>query len=120
MVVLAGMWDLRLGPRLPIGERVELGLDVGIGFLGRYPIIIDAGAQEDVATTVSYFYQQGRFFFPLSGIGVRYRPGDRFDVGADLRVYFPLFHAWDGEARPFADQMLGSLTVSFGLLPADR
>ena len=27
-------------------------------------------------------------------------------VSATFRIYYPLFHAWDAEGRPFADQLM--------------
>jgi hypothetical protein len=58
----------------------------------------DAKAQTSAVKT--YMWEKGRWFFPFLGAGVDFSVNERFILGGDFRVYFPLYKLWTGEKTP--------------------
>jgi hypothetical protein len=58
----------------------------------------DAGAQTSAVKT--YVWDKGRWFFPFLGAGVDFSVTERFLLGGDFRVYFPVYKLWTGERTP--------------------
>jgi hypothetical protein len=58
----------------------------------------DAQIQTDAIR--EYFWEQGRWFFPVLGLGLDYKINEKFLMGLDFRTWFPLYRAWSGEDLP--------------------
>jgi hypothetical protein len=56
-----------------------------------------AQAQKETDQARSYFWGQGRWLFPVVGSGVDFSLNERFKLGADVRVWIPLYKLWTGE-----------------------
>jgi hypothetical protein len=52
---------------------------------------------EDIS---AYFWSEGRYFLPLSGLGFDYRILPAVMLGLDMRVWFPVYKLWTGEDLP--------------------
>lgn len=55
----------------------------------------DAAAQ--TAEVTNYFWGNGRWIFPFVGLGADYRLSDKYVLGFDTRLWFPLYRLWSGE-----------------------
>jgi hypothetical protein len=63
--------------------------------------LVGPGNARDATRAVkSYFWEKGRWFFPFLGAGVDVLLNERFILGGDFRVYFPLYKVWTGEKTP--------------------
>jgi hypothetical protein len=58
----------------------------------------DAQIQTDAVR--EYFWEQGRWFLPVLGVGADYGVNEKFLIGLDFRTWFPLYRAWSGEDLP--------------------
>jgi hypothetical protein len=58
----------------------------------------DAQIQTDAVR--EYFWGQGRWFLPVLGAGIDYGINEKFLLGLDFRVWFPLYRTWSGEDLP--------------------
>jgi hypothetical protein len=57
-------------------------------------------ANRHTESTISYFWGQGRWIFPVSGIGVDFTAAAPYLIGLDARVWFPLYRLWSDETLP--------------------
>ena len=131
------VFDFGVHPSLHIGGYAATAL------LARIPT--RRWGNVNVGSIAGYQYQKMRFLYPEVGAYLDWRvplklasseadavnEGEFGDTGGeppfrlqflvDISVYFPLFHAWDGEtAIPFYDQMMVSGTVGLRFfLPGD-
>jgi hypothetical protein len=58
----------------------------------------DAQIQTDAVR--EYFWEQGRWFLPVAGVGIDYGVNEKFLAGLDFRTWFPLYRLWSGEDLP--------------------
>jgi hypothetical protein len=58
----------------------------------------DARIQADAVR--EYFWEKGRWFLPVSGIGMDFVINERYKLGLDLRAWFPVYRLWAGEGLP--------------------
>ncbi|MDR2257580.1 MAG: hypothetical protein LBE14_00370 [Treponema sp.] len=58
----------------------------------------DAQIQTDAVR--EYFWEQGRWFLPVIGVGIDYGVNEKFLIGLDFRTWFPLYRTWSGEDLP--------------------
>jgi hypothetical protein len=58
----------------------------------------DASIQTDAVR--KYFWEKGRWFLPVSGIGMDFAVNERYKLGFDLRIWFPVYRLWAGEELP--------------------
>jgi hypothetical protein len=117
-----GMWVLGglLGTDFAIGwtisPSVSLALSAGLDLSLRAPLFVDdAAGAEDAANASTYFYSAARFLLPRNELRVEWAAFSQMAVSVAFRIYYPLFHAWDGEDRPFADQLLLSGIVGVSI-----
>lgn len=116
-LVLALLADLRLATELRLNERFAFGGSAGLGLLLRLPIPLDRYAREAAfQPTLGYLYGW-RFLYPQTGMYTRWRINERLELLTTLRVSYPIFHLWDGEELPFADQMIFSGLVGLRFTP---
>jgi hypothetical protein len=54
-------------------------------------------ASEDI---FSYFWGDGRWFFPVAGVGMDFVFFESMTLGFDLRAWFPVWRLWTGEKLP--------------------
>lgn len=127
------LWALILMLDIPfrftfhINDTITLGAAAHTAFVFRIPTIGwgDASARtgdpEHRAAIAGYWYQNARFFYPGTGLFFNWKMFDSLGFYVRLLSLFPLFHAWDGEAAPFWDQMCisGRVGVRFYFKPAD-
>jgi len=126
----------------PVAESFSIGAYVSPTFLFRIPAKTWGGASPTLIA--AYQYGKGRFFYPEVGITLDWRipyqrrseeaealndgkfkdiepyGGIAIHLFVDLGVYFPLFHAWDGEGLRFYDQLMATGLVGLRFfLPTD-
>ena len=103
-LLLAALTDLRLATEWPVNERFSVGGAAGLGLLLRLPVPLEASA--DMGPALGYLYGQARFLLPETALFTRWKVSERLELRTSLRAYWPVFHFWDGEGLPFADQMI--------------
>jgi hypothetical protein len=102
------------GVSLPISKAVSLGGSLGLDFLLRFPLEFFNPYPESIngkQPAQTYFFAQGRFFYPEARFFVRWTMSASMTLVVNLRAFFPLFHAWDGLSQPFLDQFMGSAGI---------
>ena len=114
---LGTLISLHAGVRLPIAKAVSLGLSIGPDFLLRFPLEFFNNLPASVAGRApaqAYFFADGRFFYPESRLFFRWQFSESLVMVINLRVFYPLFHAWDGLGQPFIDQFMVSAGLGLG------
>jgi hypothetical protein len=61
---------------------------------------IETNAQLQTDAVREYFWGKGRWLMPVIGTGIDYTINEKFLLGLDLRIWFPLYRAWSGEDLP--------------------
>ena len=103
-LMLAALADLRLATEWPVNERFSVGGAAGLGLLLRLPVPLEESS--DLGPTLGYLYGRARFLLPETALFTRWKVNERLELRTSLRAYWPVFHFWDGEQLPFADQMI--------------
>jgi len=114
--------NIHAGWNFPFQENLSAGFTLFPSFLFRMPVRSWGTYNDDPELKkplTSYFYQQGRLFYPgISGY-FHWKMFESLGLSVRTAALFPVFHFWDGELRvdgervPFYDQMMVSL--SFGV-----
>jgi hypothetical protein len=117
---IATLISLHAGLSFPVSPEISLGGAIGLDFLLRFPFEFQNITSTNVAdqgSGLGYFFAQGRFFYPETRAFLRWHISEPIDLIVNLRVFYPLFHAWDGSTQPFYDQMIfsGGLGFAFRL-----
>ena len=60
----------------------------------------DGDASKQTDSVRDYFWSQGRWLFPVLGVGADFLIDRNFRLGIDLRVWAPLYRLWSGEDLP--------------------
>ena len=69
----------------------------------------DAAAEtEDI---ISYFWGAGRWLLPTASFGADFRAGERYYIGVEARMWYPIYRYWSGEDLPTVE----NLRFAFGL-----
>jgi hypothetical protein len=102
------------GVSFPVSSAVSLGGSLGLDFLLRFPLEFSNPLPESIngkQPALNYFFGAGRFFYPETRLFMRWAMTPAMAFLVNLRLFFPLFHAWDGLGQPFLDQFMGSAGV---------
>lgn len=114
MTVLHLLFNPSLMYLIDLSPRISLGGRFSPSFLFRIPLYGYDQGEETRDEMVSYFYGQGRFFYPSLGPELRWRYSEKVACRIYAQLLWPLHNAWDGEAVPVWDQMI--ITGGIGLL----
>jgi len=113
------VWGILLSPRcfftFPVSKTLGIGLYAAPGFFFPIP---GKGWDDDTPTAAefaAYFYGKMRFLYPEAGFRLTWQARDAVALHVNVRSWWPLFHAWDGEEYPFYDQLLVSVGIGFSL-----
>ena len=119
---LGAMVDLDLWMNIPLGQRLDLGIQAGATFLGRIPVQGWGDGWDQLDEMNSYFFAQARYLYPEVGITFGWRPEgfDRLGVTVKAMTYLPIFHLWDNEEVGFADQFMASVSIGLRFFSAPR
>jgi hypothetical protein len=114
--------SVHAGLQFAVAPTLWLGGSLALDFLFRVPLEL-ANTNADSITgrgfAPSYFFGQGRFFYPETRLFLKWKVSDSLGLRVNLRALYPLFHAWDGEALPFFDQLMLAGGLGFAIsLPA--
>lgn len=60
-------------------------------------------AQLETNAIREYFWSNGRWFFPVAGIGMDFPVNEKILLGFDIRAWFPLYRLWTDEDIPAID-----------------
>ena len=115
-LVIGFITGLQLTYSLPIGRTgfglrffAGPGIDLRIVVLAaglKHPADFTGNIETDARLQTEairkYFWSEGRWFYPVAGIGADYAISEKFVLGLDLRVWFPLY-------RQSADQHLPAI-----------
>ncbi|MDR1420585.1 MAG: hypothetical protein LBI86_09445 [Treponema sp.] len=63
----------------------------------------DADMGEKTDAVRQYFGSGARWFYPVIGTGLDFAANERFLVGLDFRLWFPLYRVWTGEKLPASE-----------------
>jgi hypothetical protein len=110
--VLGPILGFSLVSRVPVGKR--FGLRISGGFAMDLRIVTLAfdlndadlveddprGAPMQTNAVRDYFWGQGRWLLPVLGVGFDAALNEKFTLGLDFRVWFPLYRLWTGEDLP--------------------
>ncbi len=116
--VLGSLVSLQSVLRFPVSPFVSLGGALGLDLLLRFPFDLRTDNPERTAgkePALTYFFQQGRFFYPETRLFVRWQAGPRIGLYANARVFYPIFHLWDQEGLSLLDQALASVGLGFSI-----
>jgi len=78
---------------------LAIGLNHPADFTG--DIKTDAQLQTDAIS--KYFWSEARWFLPVFGAGMDFPINEKFLLGFDLRVWFPVYRLWTNENIPPID-----------------
>jgi hypothetical protein len=110
--VLGPILGFSLTGRIPAGERFGFRLSGGLAMDLRIVMpafdLNDAdlvegdprGAPMQTDAVRDYFWDQCRWLLPVLGAGFDAALNERFTLGLDFRVWFPLYRLWTGEDLP--------------------
>jgi hypothetical protein len=110
--------SLQGGVSFPVSSAVSLGGAIGLDFLLRFPLELQNTTDTDKAdqsSGLSWFYGSGRFFYPETRFILRWHVIEQGDFLVNLRVFYPVFHLWNGDGQPFWDQLMFSFGIGFGI-----
>jgi hypothetical protein len=57
-------------------------------------------AADETKKVSSYFWSEGRWFYPTAGIGMDFAITEKLLLGFDTRAWFPVYKLWSGENLP--------------------
>jgi hypothetical protein len=60
-------------------------------------------ASKQTRAVTDYFWGDGRWFLPVLGSGLDFTINEKFFLGLDLRVWFPVYKFWTDEGAPFIE-----------------
>jgi len=106
------------GVSFPVSPVLSLGGALGLDFLLRFPFELQNTSdtvKSDENSALSWFYGNGRFFYPETRFVLRWHVSEPVDLLVNLRAFYPIFHLWDGAGQPFWDQLMVSFGVGFGI-----
>jgi hypothetical protein len=123
-----GFWTLgtiismHAGARFPLSSKLSLGGSIGADFLLRFPIELWNKDASGMGPALSYFFAQGRFFYPETTFSVIWQVSDPIGLILNLRALYPVFHFWDGMGQPFVDQFIfgAGIGIAIRLGPAPK
>ena len=64
---------------------------------------IETDAQLQTDAILHYFWDKGRWFLPTAGAGMDFPINEKYLLGFDFRVWFPLYRLWTDEQIPKID-----------------
>lgn len=111
--VLATTLDPRFALEYNFNKSITGGLDLGLSFLLRFPIVASKTATEDNVYILQYLFGSGRFFYPENNLYIIWNVFDNLSISFGLKAMYPLFHLWDGERLPFYDQFIFASLLGF-------
>jgi hypothetical protein len=119
---LGVLLSVHAGLQFEVAPTLWLGGTIALDFLFRVPLELantNADSIAGRALAPGYFFGMGRFFYPETRLFLRWKVSDSLGLLVNLRALYPLFHAWDGEALPFFDQLMLAGGLGFAIsLPA--
>jgi hypothetical protein len=110
--VLGPVLGFSLTSRVPVGKRFGFRFSGGLAMdlrivslafdLNDADLVEDdpRGAPMQVEAVRDYFWDQGRWLLPVLGAGFDLALNERFTLGLEFRVWFPLYRLWSGEDLP--------------------
>jgi hypothetical protein len=110
--VLGPILGFSLASRIPIGERFGIRFSGGLAMdlrivtlafdLNEADLVADdpGGAPMQTDAVRDYFWDQCRWLLPVLGAGFDLALNEKFTLGLDFRVWFPLYRIWTGEDLP--------------------
>jgi hypothetical protein len=113
--VFGPILDFSLAGRVPIGERFGFRLSGGIAMdLRIVTLAFDLnsadlaeddprGAPMQTRAVRDYFWEQGRWLLPVLGAGFDVALNEKFILGLDFRLWFPLYRLWTEENLPISE-----------------
>jgi len=115
--VMGFITAIQLTAAFPIGNegidvRVFLGpaadfrivtLAFGLNHPADFTGNIETDAQLQTDAISEYFWSEGRWFYPVFGAGMDFPINEKFLLGFDLRVWFPVYRLWTDENLPPID-----------------
>ncbi len=111
--VLATTIDPRFAFEYSFNHSITAGLDIGLAFLLRFPIISSESSSENSSQILQYFFSNGRFFYPENNLYIIWNVFDNLALSFSLKFMYPIFHLWDTENLPFYDQFILSALIGF-------
>jgi hypothetical protein len=117
--VLGVLIDLPLVASFRINERIGGSFGLGPAFLLRAAFAGDPNAKDDpalkenISSILSYFWSEGRWFYPSATLRMNVFLQEGFTFGLGLRGSMPVFNAWIKDVD-FWDH--GMLHISMGMI----
>lgn len=109
--------DLPVRYTLPLSKQLSLGFGLSPALIFRIPTVSYGLGASQAGAMSAYFYGEGRFFYPTTELFLEWQALPGIALQFRTRVFFPVFHLWDGDGLPFWDQMMidGNLGLRFAL-----
>jgi hypothetical protein len=64
---------------------------------------IETDAKLQTKAIDEYFWGEGRWLFPVIGAGMDFPLNEKFFLGFDIRIWFPVYRIWTDKDLPAAD-----------------
>jgi len=64
---------------------------------------IETNVELQTEAIKNYFWQSGRWFMPVAGLGFDFPINEKFLLGFDLRAWFPVYKIWTDDNAPAID-----------------
>lgn len=108
---------------IPVAEpNVRLRFSAGLTLDARLCLIADGlegsdleDASRQTEEVASYFWSNGRWFFPMTGFGIDFVRVDKVLLGLDGRVWYPLYRVWSGDSAPAVEGWRFAFGLRFSL-----
>ncbi|MCL2440510.1 MAG: hypothetical protein FWD14_02095 [Treponema sp.] len=78
---------------------LAFGLNHPADFTGN----IETDAQMQTDAILKYFWEKGRWFMPVAGAGFDFPLNEKYLLGFDFRVWFPVYKLWTNDNVPAVD-----------------
>ncbi len=75
------------------------------------PNYYDIPAKKELNLINSYFWKNGRFFYPSLGLKTEYIFKSGWKVGLKFKSFIPIFNAWDKPKKNFADSLIIQMSI---------
>ncbi len=109
--VLHMIVDVPLGFSFQFNPELSLSVEAGVAFFLRFPLWAYDQGEAVRLSMYEYLFGNARFLYPETGIIFTWKFAESFAIQFRGKVFYPLFHAWDGENLPFYDQLIWTAGV---------
>jgi len=99
----------------PAADLRIITLAIGLNHPADYTGEIETDVQLQTDAIRKYFWEKGRWFMPVTGIGFDFPVNERFQLGVDFRTWYPVYKIWTDDNTSAIDGWRFGASLRFGL-----